>query len=170
MPPSNLGPPQAPFPPRGNASFNQYFSSALLPEEGRRTTQESAGVLKGNPYSHFDIRHFVDSIDTEAEGQTDEQIKHRDLPGGAGAAEQRQGRYLLPDRLRNPYGEPRLPSGSFPVFRACKSDAFPTSVLIPSHDFYLLRYDATVLNASVHLAEDVPWATRLNSAYAEYNM
>ncbi|GLC55264.1 hypothetical protein PLESTB_000965900 [Pleodorina starrii] len=76
----------------------------------------------------------------------------------------------LPPHLEHPFGQPGLPHGAFPVFRVAKSDAFPANVLIPSHDFYVLRYDSTVLNGSARLVEEAPWASRLPSAFAEYDM
>ncbi|PNH02038.1 O-glucosyltransferase rumi [Tetrabaena socialis] len=72
----------------------------------------------------------------------------------------------------HPHGIPGLPSGTYPIFRASKSDAYAADILIPHHDFYLLRYDTTVLNASRRLLSprELPWRSRLSKAYAQYDM
>ncbi|KXZ52066.1 hypothetical protein GPECTOR_10g1089 [Gonium pectorale] len=69
-----------------------------------------------------------------------------------------------------PHGLPGTPNGTFPILRSVKSLAFPGDILIPSHDFYLLRYDSTVLNASARLLEERPYVARMPTAYAKYDM
>eukprot|EP00198_Chlamydomonas_reinhardtii_P007163 XP_001696499.1 predicted protein [Chlamydomonas reinhardtii] len=74
--------------------------------------------------------------------------------------------------LTHPFGKPGVPNGTFPVLRACKSAPFP-DILIPSHDFYLLRYDTTVLRAAGNLTaagELAPWDRRNPAAYGRYDL
>ncbi|KAG2445365.1 hypothetical protein HYH02_008830 [Chlamydomonas schloesseri] len=74
--------------------------------------------------------------------------------------------------LTHPFGPPGIPNGTYPILRSCKSAAFP-DILIPSHDFYQLRYDTTVLRAVANLtaAGEMPgWGRRLPAAYGRYDL
>ncbi|KAG2502094.1 hypothetical protein HYH03_000586 [Edaphochlamys debaryana] len=72
--------------------------------------------------------------------------------------------------LLNPFGVPGVPNGTYPILRASKSAAFPSDILIPSHDFHMLRYDSTVLNATDAQLKDLPWQMRRPLAFAQYDM
>ncbi len=58
----------------------------------------------------------------------------------------------------------------YPTLRFAKTAAFPSVLLVPHHDFYLLRYDTTVLNATSDLNAKLPWSRREPAVYGRYNM